>query len=151
MPIANALATVQSTLNNLGNVHVADDAAIAGSKLDLTSGTGAITNVGNVTTTGDYDVSGKVDAGGGFYDDGAKFAEGVSTNLWRIYARDGSNAIEIANDQITFSDYAIMARVTDGVLPSGAEGMVLLWKNAGGTAHRWYFYINGGWRNAGPD
>ena len=34
-PIATALALIQTTLNSLGNVHIADDAAIATAKLAL--------------------------------------------------------------------------------------------------------------------
>lgn len=38
-PIANALATVQTTVNSLGNIHIATDANIAISKTDFLSST----------------------------------------------------------------------------------------------------------------
>lgn len=151
-PIASALQALADWANgNIVDADVKADAAIQGGKLDLTTGTGAITNTGNVTTTGDYDVSGKVDAGGGFYDDGAKFAEAVSTNLFRIYRRDGNNGIEIDNGTFRFSGYVVAGREDSGTLPSGENGMILPWKNSGSTAFRLYFYMNGAWKNAGPD
>src|SRR5882672_5855937 len=45
-PIANAFVSVQTTMNNLGNVHIAADAAIQTSKLELGAGsaTSPVTN-----------------------------------------------------------------------------------------------------------
>lgn len=45
-PIANAFANVQTVINNLGNIHIASDAAIATAKLELGGGsaTSPITN-----------------------------------------------------------------------------------------------------------
>ena len=50
-PIANAFVAVQATMNNLGNVHIASDAAIAQSKL-LTTKLAYAERTSNVTAAG---------------------------------------------------------------------------------------------------
>lgn len=57
-PIANALSTIQTTINSLGNVHIASDAAIAITKLASytaeTDYTPVVVQTGTVTKTVTY-------------------------------------------------------------------------------------------------
>lgn len=77
VPIANALSTIQSTLNNLGNIHVASDAAIATSKLELGAGSSTVIALNNNIALQ------------------AKLAAGTLVNLLKLDTSD--NVLERAN------------------------------------------------------
>jgi hypothetical protein len=76
-----------------------------------------------------------------------------STNLTRFFDRAAVQFLEVDTDGHlrTPNHYSVLRREDAGVLPTGENGHVLPFKNSGNTTFRLYFYMNGAWRNAGPD
>lgn len=83
----------------------------------------------------------------------ATFLTAVSTNLYRFFDRAGNQALELDSGGAirTGNHWSVVRREDDGALPAAENGMIVPWKNSGSTSFRFYFCMNGAWRNAGPD
>jgi hypothetical protein len=105
-PIASAFATVQTTMNSLGNIHIASDAAIATSKLELAAGSPTAIGMNN-------NVAYKAKNAAGTLKDLVKLGTDDLLRLSQINEKFGSTT--------TTRENQVIARGSDFVTGAGAS------------------------------
>lgn len=125
------IVALGASVNNIVDAQVSATAAIGGGKLDLETGTLAITNTGDVTTTGDHIIK---DSGGTksvqITHNGT---DGIISNTDGFITLDPANSVVKIDGRIRL--------LSSGSVTVNAEGDLQFY-SAGGV-YRMYAYLNG--------